>query len=298
MNILIIGGEGYIGSRLKQFLEANDQHIVDSWDRGFYSAYSSPSLDMKYIPSSVLHIYDCVINLAAHPSVPTCEHDPRGSWKNNVENFASLLHKMRDDVPFIYASSGSVYGSSRSSNEKDMLPAPMNQYDMQKQVIDLLALKSGKRVYGLRFGTVCGVSPNPRLELVINSMYCDAVDTGQVRLANPLAKRATLGLNDLCRAIGMIISRWGNPGVYNLASMNATMTYYAHAVAKEVGAEVITLPATPTYDFTLNTSKFEDTYCFQFQDTVRSIIEELRTMPPSMRNKSLFNRSTRVFKYE
>lgn len=298
-NILILGAEGFIGSRLKPFLEARG-HIVDGFDRGYYSVFQSPSSDFKYVPTSVLHIYDCVILLAAHSSVPLCEHDPVGSFRNNVENFHSLLQKVREDQKLVYISSGSVYGKSRSCREEDTLNSPICHYDMQKQMIDNIASLSPKYTIGLRLGTVCGNSPNPRLELMLNSMYCDAVDTGEVRVANPTARRAILGIVDLCRAISVIVESPKAPkGVYNLASIKGEAIHnLGQAVAKEVGAGVVVLPPTLTYDFMLNTDKFEETFDFRFQDTVESIIEDLRSLSPSMRKKSIFNRSTRLFKYE
>jgi nucleoside-diphosphate-sugar epimerase len=109
-----------------------------------------------------------------------------------------------------------------------------------------------------------------------------------------------LGIVDLCRAISVIVESPKAPkGVYNLASIKGEAIHnLGQAVAKEVGAGVVVLPPTLTYDFMLNTDKFEETFDFRFQDTVESIIEDLRSLSPSMRKKSIFNRSTRLFKYE
>lgn len=299
-NILILGSEGYIASRLKPFLEARG-HICDGFDRGYYSKFATPSADMKYLSSDIMSIYDVVICLAGHSSVPLCQADPLGSLKNNVVNFQVLLEKIKPETKLIYASSGSVYSGSLyylNGEEVDDKFSCTNHYDMQKLTIDTLARFSGKRTYGLRFGTVCGNSPNPRLELLISSMYCDAVDTGVINLANPLTYRSVLGMNDLCRAISCIVEQERPPGLYNIASFKDTMMNIASKVSKDIKAEINFLPDSLSYNFAMSTAKFQKTFDFTFMDSVESILDDLRELPPSMRRKDLFNRSTRLFKYE
>lgn len=300
MSTLIIGSNGYIGSRLLAHL-LNDGHKVDTCDIGWYGGGGTTyRCHYSDLTTELLSKYTHIILLAAHSSVPMCEYDPYYSFYNNVVCFYELLNKIKDSTMLIFMSSGSVYGKSKSCREEDTLNSPICHYDMQKQMIDNIASLSPKYTIGLRLGTVCGNSPNPRLELMLNSMYCDAVDTGEVKIANPTARRAILGLTDLCRAISAIVESPKAPkGVYNLASIRGDMIHnLGQAVAKEVGAGVVVLPPTLTYDFMLNTDKFEETFDFRFQDTVESIIEDLRNLSPSMRKKSLFNRSTRLFKYE
>lgn len=299
-NILILGSEGYIATRLKPFLEERG-HTCDGFDRGYYSKFPSPSGDMKYLPADLISIYDVVICLAGHSSVPLCQNDPIGSMKNNVLNFQVLLEKVRPEVKLVYASSGSVYSGSLyylNGEEVDDKFSCVNHYDLQKLTIDRLAQFSGKRTYGLRFGTVCGNSPNPRLELLVNSMYCDAVDTGVINVANAMTYRSVLGMRDLCRAISAIVEQERPPGIYNIASFKDNMMNIASHVSKDIKAEINFLPDSLSYNFAMSTAKFQKTFDFTFMDTVESILDDLRGLPPSMRKKELFNRSTRFFKYD
>src|SRR5438445_737177 len=75
--------------------------------------------------------------------------------------------------------------------------------------------------YALRFGTVCGPSPNIRPELLLNSLVLSALTTGQIQVANRQVHRPLLGIGDLCRALKTIVTRPVPPGCYNLASTNA-----------------------------------------------------------------------------
>lgn len=298
-HILLIGDSGYSGSRLKPFLRAHG-HTVDGWDIEWYSDKTLRQFDYKNLPPSFLSSYDQVILLAGHSSVPLCNHDPRGSWKNNVENFAALLENLQPDQPLIWASSGSVLnGVLRRPDEEATLLAPACHYDMQKQTLERIAALSTKKTYGLRFGTLAGYSKNPRLELMINSMYCDALDKGEVRASNLTKSRAVLGLSDLCRAILRMVEHKGPPGIYNMASFTSPIGDIAGKVVSLTGAKLITLPPDDKcYDFKMVTNKFEETFDFKFQDTVESIVEDLKTLPLSLRDKTIYNRSTRLIKYD
>ena len=296
-NILLIGDSGFIGSRLKPALLSRG-HIVDGWDRGFYSTYLQ--FDYKNLPPSFLSNYDVVILLAGHSSVPMAEYDPVGSFKNNVVNFHGLLTKLRPDQALFYASSGScLNGVLRQPDEEAELRPPTCHYDMQKQTIEQIARLSGKKTYGLRFGTLAGYSKNPRLELMINSMYCDALDRGEVRASNLTKSRAILGLSDLCRGISRMLEVKAPPGIYNMASFTSQIGDIAGKVVSLTGGKLVTLPPDDKcYDFKMITNKFEETFDFKFQDSVESIIEDLKILPLSLRDKTIYNRSMRLIKYE
>jgi nucleoside-diphosphate-sugar epimerase len=299
MNVLVLGGLGYIGSRLVPYLKAAG-HTVDIWDIGYYMLSPLLRFDYKNLTSAYLAKYDWVILLAGHSSVPLCEADPYGSFKNNIVNFHELLEKLPNHTHLVWASSGSVLnGVQRRQDEEATLLAPTCHYDMQKQTIERIAALSSKRTYGLRFGTLSGYSRNPRLELMINSMYCDALDRGQVRASNLTKSRAVLGLSDLSRAILRMVEHKGPPGIYNMASFTADIGDIAGKVVSLTGAELITLPPDDKcYDFKMVTTKFEETFDFKFQDTVESIVEDLKILPLSLRDKTIYNRSTRLIKYE
>lgn len=296
--ILVIGSAGYIGSRLDEVLRAYGYRTITCDTQWFGGPSPQFLMDYSKLPKSVIHKADVVILLAGHSSVPLGEM--AGSFRNNVINFHELLEKLQPDQPLIWASSGSVLnGVQRRQDEEATLLAPTCHYDMQKQTIERIAALSSKKTYGLRFGTLSGYSKNPRLELMINSMYCDALDRGQVRASNLTKSRAVLGLSDLCRAILRMVEHKGPPGIYNLASFTADIGDIAGKVVSLTGAELITLPPDDKcYDFKMITNKFEETFDFKFQDTVESIVEDLKILPLSLRDKTIYNRSTRLIKYE
>ena len=277
--VLILGGNGYIGSRLRQVL--GDHHFVKSNDCGWF-AYdeASDSRDYHKLTREELAEFDVVIVLAGHSSVPSCRGDLPGPWLNNVTNFTDLLAKL-DDQLVIYASSASVYGNSKPGErhkETNTHFTPVNNYDVTKYALDqqaTIANLKGQHVIGLRFGTVNGWAPNLRVDVMINSMYHSVQNGTGIQVMNPHISRAMLGIEDLCRAIEHCIDA-PVPGIYNLASFNGTVGEIAQAVSDKLGVDIIDKGTTANaYDFALDTTLFEQTYDFTFRETPATIVDSL-----------------------
>ena len=280
--ILLIGGNGYIGSRLQEVLD------VDVVDTNWFNDRDNGE-DFKDFTSRHYSDYDTIILLAGHSSVKMSEGNLNSCFNNNVRNFIDLIEKL-DKQKLIYVSSSSVYGSvgGKTVNEKYYGFEPYNQYDISKHTADLYAQKSDVEYYGLRFGTVNGCSPVLRTDVMINAMVNSALRDGHIKLYIKDTMRPILGINDLCRAITFIVeSDKDKRGLYNLASFNKTAEQIAYEVADVMGVEVEEYEADPTqikntksqtkaYNFSISTLKFRREYKFKFQDTVESLAVDLK----------------------
>jgi nucleoside-diphosphate-sugar epimerase len=267
-NTVIIGGNGYIGSALREHIKAD---VIDLLD---ISKWRTCRWDVDN--------YDTIILLAGHSSMPMGRDDPTGAWYNNVENFKRLLDNLRDDQRLIYASSGSVYNGIKSNPDENCTEFhPMNMYDLTKYVIDQLATLADKHTYGLRFVTVNGYSPTLRIDLMLNKMAEDAKNKGVVTIKNASLTRPLLGIQDLCRAIKTIVnSSQDFRGIYNLCSFNGhTIEEYARAVTEKFGGVVEDLGDEPHYVYGADTTKFQEVYNFHFEETLDSILESLDKEP-------------------
>ena len=281
--ILLIGGNGYIGSRLQEVLNVD---VIDTnW---FGDGDLHWSGDYKDLTSKYYESYDTIILLAGHSSVKMSEGNLNSCFNNNVRNFIDLIEKL-DKQKLIYASSSSVYGSvgSKTVNEKYYGFEPYNQYDISKHTADLYAQKSDVEYYGLRFGTVNGYSPVLRTDVMINAMVNSALKNGEIKLFIKDTMRPILGLNDLCGAVETIIDHDKDErGLYNLASFNKTAEQIAYEVGSVMNVPVIEYETDPTnitntkiqtktYNFSISTLKFRKTFKFKFKETVESITESL-----------------------
>jgi len=266
--ILTIGGSGYIGSALQKHIK------TDVLDLTEFKHWRTCKWDISK--------YDTIVLLAGHSSMQMGRDDPDGAWTNNVVRFKLLLDELRDNQRLIYASSASVYNNiAGKPTEENKIVDVMNMYDLSKWIIDQLALQSGKHIYGLRFCTVNGYSPTLRIDLMLNKMTEDARNKGVVTIKNAVLERPLLGIQELCRGIKAIVeSDEDHRGIYNFCSLNGhTVGDYAKAVTKKFGGRIEDLGSEPHYVYGADTTKFETTYNFKFEETLDSILESLRQEP-------------------
>ena len=302
---LIIGDNGYIGSRLFSYLEAREELELDGCDLNIWGKPSFQRNGWAYtdyceLGVSDLKEYGVVILLAGNSSPGMCK-DPFDTYDQNVHRFLKIVKKIKEGNPkckFIYASSAAVC-ERVEARETDPMPIPKNPYDASKQIIDKLMTCFDLDFYGLRFGTVAGASPNMRWELLVNSMLHDAKTKGIITVSNPKNYRAVLCLEDLCRAIeAVIFSEESFPGFYNLASFNTTIGMAAEMVKfffEDTGRnipEIQTVAGDSTYSFSVDTNKFEDIFNFEFKGSWFTVLEELdRLEIPE--NKMYYSRTKR-----
>ena len=273
-NILIIGGDGYIGSHLTPYLKSKGLSV---------DTYGNRQTDYNALSSEFIQSYEYIILLAGHSSVSCCNGDLKSPWNNNVRNFSNLVEKTSLYQKIIYASSSSVYGNKGGKvfNENDLSLSFVNNYDLTKISLDLLAQKYisvGKKVIGLRFGTVNGGSSIIRKDLMINAMVHSAKTTGVINVNNKTVTRPILSIRDLGRAVYSIVSGHYEfqCGIYNLASFNSTVDEISKLVKEKTGVEIINKgDYAGIYDFETNTNKFKDSYNFEYGDTVESIIDNV-----------------------
>lgn len=292
MKVLILGGNGYIGSKLDFYLSI----------RGIETfTYGNRREDYNLLTSSYFEPFDVVILLAGHSSVPSCNGNLRSAWNNNVRNFTNLVEKI-PKKKLIYASSSSVYGTTQSfeATEDMVCSSYVNNYDLSKVVLDQFAqnfINMDRQIIGLRFGTVNGVSSIIRRELLVNSMTYSAVTNKKIVITNRHIFRPFLDIYDLCRAIYQILRTEFTSGIYNLVSDNMRIEDYAEIVSDITKAEIVDNGTTPgVYDFSISSNKFKTTFGFEFHGKVGIIVPEL--IDAYVNHKSTLVTRSEYFNYE
>lgn len=303
MRVLLLGGKGYIGSRLQPHLDSNGYNVT-TYDLCWFGDHTSSTFvykDFNQIQVSQLSTYDAVVLLAGHSSVKMCVDNHHSSFNNNVRNFMSLVHKLeqiKNPIKLIYASSSSIYGNTgdvpASESQKEFIC--VNNYDLSKYVIDQYMLNNNpiQQWYGLRFGTVNGYSKNFRSELMINSMTKSALDTKTVQISNKKINRAILDIKDLCRVVDQIL-KFGtkeNSGVYNINSFNNSVEEIANDVSAITKAKIVDNGNLGhPYNFAISNKKFCDNFNFKFEGTIKRIVNEINlnygNIVPSNRDKGI-----------
>jgi nucleoside-diphosphate-sugar epimerase len=184
--VLVTGAGGYIGSVLcEQLLDGG--HEVRALDRMFFGRQTLAHLedrpgfqiirdDIRYVGPEPFEGVDVVMHLAGISNDPACDLDPRITQEVNVDGTVRVAKHAREAgvSRFIFSSSCSVYGASDGGIlHEDSPRAPVSLYARTKieSEEDLMGMHSEDfAVTMLRNGTVYGISPRMRFDLVINLM--------------------------------------------------------------------------------------------------------------------------------
>lgn len=264
---LMIGGAGYIGSRLNQTLD------FDVYDVGYFGRFRDDRNGKRNSE------YDTIIWLAAYASNWLCEEMPVSSFETNVGEFQALCQNLRPHQTLIYASSASVYGQNPGvSIESDMPAEALMNYDLQKLICDQIAskyIRQGKNIIGLRFGTVNGISPHTRTDLMVNSMVQSAMKEGRIYVSNLERRRALLFIEDLVTAFELILAR-PKAGIYNLHSINTRVEGLGEVICQLLDCHMVINPDSPNpYDFHMSSQLFIDTFGWFQKDNIVDVVDGL-----------------------
>jgi UDP-glucose 4-epimerase len=164
MNILVVGGAGYIGSHMVKMLleQGHDVVALDNLSRGHRDAVlggqfvegdlaDRPVLD-KLFDS---HRFDGVMHFAAHSLVGESVREPAVYYRNNLANALNLLecmlaHEVRS---FIFSSTAATFGEPEYVPIDEKHPRnPINPYGFSKLAVERM-LSDFDQAYGLR--SVC-----------------------------------------------------------------------------------------------------------------------------------------------
>ncbi len=162
MNILVTGGEGYIGSVVTEEL-CRDAHRVVVYDNLSKRHKSAVSPNATFVEGDLMdaatlretlmaHGIEAVIHMAAASLVGDSVIEPAKYYQNNVVAGLSLLDAMRatEVKRLVFSSTAAVYGEPQKQPiEEADVTAPTNTYGATKLAFEH-ALHWYERAYGLR----------------------------------------------------------------------------------------------------------------------------------------------------
>ncbi len=249
MRILIAGGAGFIGSVLVPLLERQGHEVAVAdlfwFGRHLPDGVETIERQLFELDESDLAPFDRVIFLAGLSNDPMAEFDPARNFVENgaLPSYLAFIAKKAGVERFIYASSCSVYGFTDAALADEAsavhcgYPYGISKLQGERGVLQLA--DDGFSTIALRQGTVVGYSPRMRFDLIVNTMFKTALETGRITVNNPRIWRPILDVRDTCEAFRLAVDApQGTSGVFNVAYDNFTVGEIGEQVA--AGVEAVT----------------------------------------------------------
>jgi len=172
MYYVVTGASGFIGSNIVKALnERGETNIiaVDNLKKADKFKNLTDCEIADYMDKEVFidklkdGLFDGIIEAVLHEGAcsDTMESDGRYMMENNYRYSLEMLnHCQGDDVPFLYASSASVYGMGPMFKENREHEAPLNVYAYSKFLFDQVVRRRwsnrSSQIVGLRYFNVYG----------------------------------------------------------------------------------------------------------------------------------------------
>lgn len=179
MNILVVGGAGYIGSHMVKQLGGLGVSVttLDNLSGGHREAVLCGRFVQGDLADGALleallaeGRFDAVMHFASFIQVGESVQDPAKYYQNNVVNTLALLDAMRRAgvMRFIFSSTAAIFGEPQSERIDEAHPKqPINPYGRTKLMVEQ-ALADYDRAYGmksvcLRYFNAAGADPEGEL---------------------------------------------------------------------------------------------------------------------------------------
>ena len=172
MYYIVTGAAGFIGSNLVKALNARGVTNIVAVDnlknadkfKNLVDCEIADFIDKtEFLKKIQQGYFDGLVTAVLHQGAcsDTMETDGRYMMENNYQYTLELLNYCQnEDVPFLYASSASVYGGGSVFKENREFESPLNVYAYSKFLFDQIVrrrrAKRSSQVVGLRYFNVYG----------------------------------------------------------------------------------------------------------------------------------------------
>lgn len=296
MNVLVVGGAGYVGGSLVDML-LQTGHSVRVYDALLYEESYRKPVDFVYgdvrdaarlLPH--LQWADAVVWLAALVGDGACALNPEVTVDINQESVKWLAEVF--DGRIVFMSTCSVYGAQDATLDESSPTGPLSVYAVTK----LAAEKhlDGKNAIVFRLGTLFGVGDHYsriRLDLVVNTLTVRAHREGHISIFGGDQFRPLLHVSDAAQAVLESLEA-SNTGVFNLHRQNVRIIDLAYQVRNhfpDMAIERSDVAFEDSRNYRVSSDKAQEELRFKAERSIDQGIEEVKELLDASRIRDVDN---------
>jgi ADP-L-glycero-D-manno-heptose 6-epimerase len=239
LSVLVTGACGFIGRHVANCFSNSLLCDVIEAD----NVWSPDEIDFD------LEKPDVVYHLGAISS--TTESDTYKIAQNNISFSCFLLEEcVKHNVPFVYASSASVYGTGKYGFKENASTSPINYYAISKASFDDIASQKAKdhpeaTVVGLRYFNVYGSGEDHKKDMAspIHKFFVQSEESGTVRIFEGSEKfvRDFIHVSDVAKITKS--ARHFPSGIYNVGTgVSRSFLDVATLISSHTKAKIVVIP--------------------------------------------------------
>lgn len=270
MKILVTGACGYKGTVLVPKLLKLGHHVLaldTQWFGNFLEKHDRLEvvrLDIINTDKIDLSNIDTVIHLASIANDPCSDLDPKLTWETSCLATMKLAEKAyaSNVGQFIYASSGSVYGISNKEHVTENVKLnPISEYNKTKMCAEriLLSYSDKMDIQIIRPATVCGYSPRMRLDVAVNLLTMQALETGIIKVLGGNQIRPNIHIDDITDLYLFFLENRNLNGIYNAGFENISILDIAKLIQKKLHSQIVIENSNDPRSYKLNSDKLLST---------------------------------------
>lgn len=295
MDILIVGGAGYLGGAITDILMKSEHNILVYDILLYEETYRKP---VPFVYGDVrdrdklkkyLDWADVVIWLAALVGDPACSLNESLTREINTNSIQYLRDNFKGRI--IYMSTCSAYGVADKLLDETSSLNPLSLYAETKLRAEEILRNTNALI--LRLGTLYGISDEfsrIRFDLVVNTLVMRAVVHRKISVFGGTQYRPLLHVREAASTICNALEKT-NTGIYNLHSENVTVIEIAECVNRYFPALQVEMADTTFQDdrnYRVSSEKAKRELDFKPVLTIDDGVKELKRLLEEGRVKNSF----------
>ena len=298
MNIVLVGGAGYVGGAITHLLSKNESFNLTVLDSLIYE--ESYRKEINFIKCDIRnHIkmnkifprFDVIIWMAALVGDGACEINKKITLDVNVNSVKNLVNNFNGKI--IFFSTCSVYGYQDKEIDENSKLNPLSTYAKSKIEAENILKDANTIIF--RLGTLFGISDifsRIRMDLVVNLLVMKSIKEKKIKVYGGDQYRPLLHVKDVARAVETVLTNKYTNDTYNLSYKNYKIINLAKEILENFeDVELIYDDQTfqDNRNYRVSSKKFNEMYNFKYDFNVKDGVVELKKLIEEERIVNLAN---------